>query len=820
MQLVDRPNRLASSLPILSAANQQELERLKLLLGLRLRRQVVLAVCDDLALRDWLVAQLCQQPTSGSTAASSHSMFSRTPVNAGEPGGMAPLNHGTESADAGQRLEVVTLPLNLDFPDPLDQIFRWFAQNTLSYHSQSASRNWIFQIVGIEHLTRKSGTIQQQFLHSLQQLDMHPKGLDSSLILWLPRPWLRVIQQSASAFWNRHTALFQFEGDPTPSPLFRTPVGNGSQGARLTPPVPLATAPTQPASPSTARLNQLTQRVVESEHLSPPVGQETLWNQPSTAEPQTESVALTGLAAGGDRPTVTVKEVPSDRPAQNRIQQDEGSLHSSPPNGGATVPELSETLASETDSVPASAKSPRVAVMARDDRLHAALALSDLILSMAEQTTDTTVARRYAPIFARLEEIERLHEQQAAPEVLANSYHRLATQYRDFIEKGDSHPATLEIAIRAYELTLAWLEPSAPLQADVLNDLGNLHWMRSRCSATADQALGCLEAGVAAYEQALQRVNPKERPQTYAMIQNNLGAVWGDLARYRDPITSLQRSVKAYEAALRYRKIGDDPGRYAATQNNLGTTYWNLAQHQHPVSYLNRAVDAYREALIYYTPEREPLKYAMIQNNLGTALWNLSQCEQLASLKQTSISKLDLQRELLQRAIAAYQEALVYRTVEVVPTAHAATQNNLGAAYWHLAMLASTASVERQQYLQAAIAAYTQALNAVQQLAERGASGLTFDPLATQNNLGLAYYHLAKHPQTEKGQRISFLDASLNHHRQAIQASGLTSDIKELTLSYLVQTIRAIHDITGITGQTQALSKVPAQLLPELMKRL
>ncbi|NJK52767.1 MAG: hypothetical protein HC936_07945 [Leptolyngbyaceae cyanobacterium SU_3_3] len=41
-------------------------------------------------------------------------------------------------------------------------------------------------------------------------------------------------------------------------------------------------------------------------------------------------------------------------------------------------------------------------------------------------------------------------------------------------------------------------------------------------------------------------------------------------------------------------------------------------------------------------------------------------------------------------AIGAYRIALIYRTLEVAPSAYAATQNNLGTAYWHLANQPST----------------------------------------------------------------------------------------------------------------------------------
>ncbi len=197
------------------------------------------------------------------------------------------------------------------------------------------------------------------------------------------------------------------------------------------------------------------------------------------------------------------------------------------------------------------------------------------------------------------------------------------------------------------------------------------------------------------------------------MIQNNLGSAYGDLARHRTPREALEQSVRAYEKALSYRTFKEDPARYAATQNNLGTAYWNLAQHYQPVSCLKQAIAAYNEALRYYSPEREPIYYAMIQNNLGTAFWNLAQHKQSAPDEDGTDGKVSSPSDLLQQAIAAYCNALTFRTMEVVPTAYAATQNNLGTAHWHLANLSGVQLKDRQEHLKRAIEAYKSAIMAV-----------------------------------------------------------------------------------------------------------
>jgi tetratricopeptide (TPR) repeat protein len=449
----------------------------------------------------------------------------------------------------------------------------------------------------------------------------------------------------------------------------------------------------------------------------------------------------------------------------------------------------------------------------------AALVAAARLPDAAEQPTDPTTA-------AILEQLTQLRQQGVVGMPLAAAYQSLGNLYRDRIEQGNGSEAVLLVAIHAYEQLLANLgDRTAVLWSDVLNDLGNLYWMLTRQSALPDIGLTYLEAAISAYQLALTQTDPQVRSQNYAMIQNNLGSAFGDLARYRDPASTLEQSVQAYEAALRYRTAEADPARYAATQNNLGTAYWNLAQHQQPMLRLQQAIAAYHEALSYYTEDREPLHYAMIQNNLGTAYWNLAQYEPSANGKRTESVA------LLNAAVRSYTIALTYRTMEVSPAAHAATQNNLGTAHWHLANLTTTPSEERRSHLQEAIEAYKAALAAVQFLKTTAVfAPLTFDPFATQNNLGLAYYLLAMQPAARPAQegsqrvsgesRSSLLDLALQHHLQALQGWEKQPEFYEAAIGYVAQTLRALNSECGMNAQNQALSKIPANLLPDLMKRI
>ncbi|MEG4871663.1 MULTISPECIES: hypothetical protein, partial [unclassified Microcoleus] len=460
-----------------------------------------------------------------------------------------------------------------------------------------------------------------------------------------------------------------------------------------------------------------------------------------------------------------------------------------------------------------------------------------------------------------LQYIELLQEHQCCSEALALAYHSLGNYYRDRILGGDVSPQNLTIAIRAIEQAIAYLELDANSQQnqpptdecarliseltqnltqyaqesnnlppvdDLLNDLGTLYWMlsRDRTQHNASDPVSCLERSIALYLEGLRRTNAETAPQTRVRLNKNLGIASADLARYRDKTQNLQQAVAAYQQALLDLDPAVEPQQYAAAQNNLATAYWNLAQDGEPIAYLKSAIAAYAQALSCYSPEREPLNYAGVQNNLGTACWNLAQHEP--------------SEPLLVTAIEAYREALKYRTRELVPAAAAATYNNLGTAYWHLANQFQQKQA-RTESLQQAITAYEAALDIA---GEIDRTQLTFDTLAARNNLGLAHYQLATDVNfaANKAAQTSHLEAALHHQLQVcaewgqhLKDKGLTygdklnlqapansqaADSRQTALSYIVKTIRAFYSECGLPGQNLALSKVPGDLLPEILRRL
>ena len=772
--------------------NQQTYQRLKLALSLHLRRQVFVAVCDDLVLRDRIANQLI--------------------TDLAFPPSLASTEQPKANNLSKRYPRFVSLQLNLSDPNPIAQIVQWITQNSPPRKGNRRAAIPTFQFVGIERLTRQPAAVQRLFFAHLQSIERNLTILESGLLIWMPQPWFNALSQSAPEFWHCRTGTFEFIGDPTP-------VAANDTDIRLQPRRPSAAKPSRGSESRNAEASPIP--LAESET---PLAQEELWN-----------IIARDLAYLDEQDETRPRSQPDAPPS------DAAAKLQSANSSTVTLKVADKVIAKVADKVadkitvtssPILVK-PKSIVQSQQSQIHtepseAPQPASRHVDKQHEKATTTLSTNSNLPAAPQanvspspnaksfdlqslplLRQIEMLHQQQAPPTELAEAYQILGNLYRDRIEQGDSSLQNLEIAINAYEQVLVWLHETSPLWIDVLNDLGNLYWMLSRYHANPEATLKTLQQSIQAYQLALNKLDLQTQAHAYPMLQNNLGSAYADLARYQNPVENLQRSIQAYQQTLHYRKPDTEPLRYASTQNNLGTTYWSLAQYQQPEVYLKQAIAAYSEALKYYNPEQDPLSYAMIQNNLGTAYWNLSQHER--------------PQDWLRLALGAYQTALKYRTLEAAPTAFAATQNNLGTAFWHLANHAKENPEQRLTYLQQAINAYEAALIASEHLAQRPqTTPLNFDLFATHNNLALAHYQIATDPRIaiETSDHSIHLEVALENHLKALEGWQSKPELRQTAFSCVLQTIRALYNQCGLAGQNLALSKVPGHLLPELLAQL
>ncbi|MEG4871662.1 hypothetical protein QUA89_23260, partial [Microcoleus sp. F10-B4] len=170
-----------------SSSNKLIYQRLKQAINLNLRRQIFIAACDDLWLRDCLAARLQTELAS---------------ENAGYP-----IDYP----------RFVSLELDLSDPNPWGSIAAWLTQHPPPQNRGSYSPLPGFQILGAEHLTRHSAAVQWSFLSYLREIEAHLQMCESTVLLWVSRPWLSSIEHSAPEFWHWRTGVFEFEGEPTPA---------------------------------------------------------------------------------------------------------------------------------------------------------------------------------------------------------------------------------------------------------------------------------------------------------------------------------------------------------------------------------------------------------------------------------------------------------------------------------------------------------------------------------------------------------------------------------------------------------------------------
>ncbi|MFK8182209.1 MAG: hypothetical protein AB8B99_02460 [Phormidesmis sp.] len=180
----------------LLGVNQQTYQSLKASISLDLRRQLLIAVCDSVEMQAQIASQL-EQDIQG------HSQTS--------PAGLSPHE---DTAHPNQSID--RLIFDADDGNLPQQIANWMRHTLFTVGSLPK-----LQVLGIEQMTRQPAITQNYFLRSLDKIEALLPRLNTSLLVWVPWPWLRTIQQSSPTFWNWRNGVFEFVSDPTPTPASR-----------------------------------------------------------------------------------------------------------------------------------------------------------------------------------------------------------------------------------------------------------------------------------------------------------------------------------------------------------------------------------------------------------------------------------------------------------------------------------------------------------------------------------------------------------------------------------------------------------------------
>lgn len=639
--------------------NQEAYQQLRLAASLNLRRQLLLAVCDDVALQQQLAKQLDVD-----------------------------LQAGTEPAQAEGT--VVSFYINPHHPSPLRPILDWLKAHRL----KGASRNVpLFQILGIDQLTRQSPALQNQFLLSLSRLELLLSRLDISLLLWIPRPWLHKIRRCAPSFWRLRSRLFEFAGEPAMSAL--------DEGAAVGTRSPIEGIAAASRSRETGRPAELTAAKDASETVDSPAGR-------SFGLTELPVYETTDLLQGLTAPLHELETEALQLPVPVVLPELHGEAADSAPVVPAIVSQHPQ-LAAQWQQIQALAQ-----------QQAGPLTLAQAQLGLGQICRDLIEAGSHQPElldFAIAAYDKALPGLSTNPRERCDGLNDLGSLYwlRSQVEAETDAIATwLQQSVEAYQQALQ--VPAEGLDADstarINSNLGTAYSLLAGYQDPVDH----FTQAVRAYHRALTVRPASTHPFEYASLQNSLGATHWQLSQLGNARHHLHRAIHAYTEALQYRSADAAPQDYAMLQNNLGIAYWSLAQYERPGFLLEQAIQAYRAALAYRTLASDPAGCAATYNNLGTAYWDLAQQQQQQPSQQLA---------QWQQSVAAYEESLM--AAQKAATAGKrlsfdvwATFHSAGVVHDHIAQRLPSSQVDqRAQHLQRALELYNHALEGWQSNPER-----------------------------------------------------------------------------------------------------
>lgn len=662
--------------------NRQVYQRLKFALSIGLRRQIFFAVCDDLNLRNQVATRL------NSTLAYP---LGQVLYHPGETGGI--------STPAYPRL--VTLRLNLNDPNPIAQINQWLANYPPPSLGESKDVPGLhlpipaFQIVGVELLTKQSVAVQRLFLHYLRLSEQYfanqasSSFLESSLLFWVPRPWLHAIQQSAPKFWQCRTGVFIFAGEPTPTVDNRDYVDNLSTVQSLD----LANVEKSIIDESISN-DELTEKTIQEFKL----------NEDDFLTETSEKIAIESepLSLKSEENNVIPQISSFVNISEELLSLIKATLNSNLAEDADKNLEIKELLW-EIEKL----KNQQISGS------ELAIAYHNLgnFYRFQIEAGNSSLENLMVAIIAYQESVSYDDTSPHLPDTL-NDLGTLYWMLHRIPENSEAAQTYIQQGIEFYELAIKVISPEhqPEVYARVQNNLATAYGDLARFLNPVEN----WQAAIKAYNEALCYRTEEIDPFKYAACQNNLGTAYWHLGQFNEPIENLQKAITAYNLAIVYYQPTKEPIKYGMIQNNIGTAYWNLSQYEKPWENLQLAVDFYSEALKYRTPTNIPTGCAATRNNLGTAYWHIANLSEV---------KKDVRQNFLKLSITTYEQTLAL--ADSLNHNHLSfdilvTQNNLALAHYQLVTDPSFKGDKKilSQHLESALEHHLQTLNKFEQYTE------------------------------------------------------------------------------------------------------
>ncbi len=793
--------------------NQQAYQALKASMSLNLRRQLLIAVCDNVVLQNHLAAQLEND--------------------------LAEQIWSTPSLDS-EASKTTSLALERVIFDPEDahlprQVAHWARELTvikgLGVEDLGEESLPQLQVLGIEQMTRQPAIVQNHFLRSLEQIESLLPRLNTSLLVWVPWPWLRTIQTSSPTFWKWRSAVFEFVSDPTPTLLpSESPDQNSLQADRFAEESDSYSADSRTSRPISADVAAADPIPADSEYSTTRRDRSSAYSYPAITIPAV--VSLYGETDDGEtddgetydsettddnQPALDAlatweapdaEAVPASVPKQtnvagteaNRLEVsrskdtdielsalfDNGLPEADVANGNGLLAATASAFEARTEPQKADSRK------ASDQRAQAAAAEQIPGQELDKQTAERERAEREKAERDRIEAQRsevlsqlaalRLHKGQSKaaqqsetqPSDLAAYHTQASTSDSSEISSSDS-AFSLDSSFPSedtFSLDSSFLSAIPNRSAvDDYFEIGRNY--RQRIEA-GERGLDLIEPAIAAYEGGLRSL--KGPHPDWASGLNDLGTLYWlkaqQLGDQQQIIDCMKHSVELYEEALAKTDPTIEPSMAYQLHSNLGAVHSMLAMHSEPVFHFKQAAESYLNALSLCALATDPEEFATLQNSLGSVYWKLSHYEQER-----------VQIELtLRQAITAYNQSLLGYSPDQRPLDYAAVQNNLGITYWSLAK-----HTESIRAIKNAIAAYRDALNYRTPETDPATCAITY------NNLALAYWDLSKDKTVDREHKLRYQRNAVTAFEAALQTAQSVGSLNKADSAAIYHCLGDVH---------------------------
>jgi tetratricopeptide (TPR) repeat protein len=287
-----------------------------------------------------------------------------------------------------------------------------------------------------------------------------------------------------------------------------------------------------------------------------------------------------------------------------------------------------------------------------------------------------------------------------------NNLGGILSEQAELVETTEQKRDLYQQMFKAYQAALeVYTQESTPNQwAKIQNNIGAAYQKLANLVEGNDR-LDLLEQAVAACHAAQSARIREYVPFEWAMTEQSLGNILNEQAMFtNDRIRQrdlLQQATQAYQSSLEVYTYVHDPDTWAMIQNELGDTFFRLLDISEEVekpSLLQSALIAYQAVLHVYTQGYHPDRWALAQTNLGAIMHGLAR---YASDPAKTLG-------LLQQAVTAFKKALLFFTQEGYPKSWSTTQIRLANALCELMWYVDP--MESPNVLQQGIASFNAAL--------------------------------------------------------------------------------------------------------------